>query len=145
MKAYSVDPRERVVAAVDAGEARPAIARLFRVSLATIKRYLQRRRATGGLLPGQSPGRTPELAPAQYPARARARACIPTTRWRSIARRGGPSRARRRRSGRCGGRSGVPGSRAKKSLVAAERDEAKRAAWRADAAPLAPGGPRLPR
>lgn len=38
MRAYSVDLRERIVAAVDAGEARPAIARLFQVSVATIKR-----------------------------------------------------------------------------------------------------------
>lgn len=70
MKAYSVDLRERIVAAVDAGLPRTEAARLFRVSLATIKRYLQRRRATGGLLPGQSPGRTPDIAPAQYPALA---------------------------------------------------------------------------
>ena len=65
-----MDLRERIVAAVDAGLPRTGAARLFRVSLATIKRYLQRRRATGGLLPGQSPGRTPESAPAQYPALA---------------------------------------------------------------------------
>jgi len=38
MKAYSEDVRERVVAAVDAGAARPVIARLLRVSQATIKR-----------------------------------------------------------------------------------------------------------
>lgn len=62
MKAYSVDLRERVVAAVDAGMPRPAAARLFRVSVATIKRYLKRRRETGDL--------TPEIAPALYPALA---------------------------------------------------------------------------
>jgi len=70
MRAYSVDLRERVVAAVDAGLPRPEAARLFRVSLATIKRYLQRRRATGGLRPGHAPGRTPSIAPAQYPTLA---------------------------------------------------------------------------
>lgn len=70
MKAYSVDLRERVVAAVDAGVPRPEVARRFRVSVATITRYLQRRRATGSLLPGRSPGRTPSSAPAQYPALA---------------------------------------------------------------------------
>jgi len=68
MKAYSVDLRERVVAAVDAGTARPAIARLFQVSAATIKRYLKQRRETGHLEPGRSPGRTPEIPPGQYPA-----------------------------------------------------------------------------
>lgn len=68
MSAYSVDLRERIVAAVDAGEARPAIARLFQVSVATIKRYLKQRREAGDLTPGRSPGRTPEIPPAQYPA-----------------------------------------------------------------------------
>ena len=68
MRAYSVDLRERIVAAVDAGAARPAIARLFQVSEATIKRYLKRRRATGSLVPGRSPGRPPEIPPEQYPA-----------------------------------------------------------------------------
>ncbi len=68
MKAYSVDLRERIMAAVDAGMPRAEAARTFRVSVATIKRYRQRRRATGGLTPGRSPGRTPEIGPAQYPA-----------------------------------------------------------------------------
>lgn len=70
MKAYSADLRERIVAAVDAGLPRVEAARRFRVSLATSKRYLRRRRATGGLLPGRSPGRTPDIVPAQYPALA---------------------------------------------------------------------------
>ena len=68
MRAYSVDLRERVVAAIDAGAARPVIARLFQVSEATIKRYLKQRRETGDLTPGRSPGRTPEIPPGQYPA-----------------------------------------------------------------------------
>ncbi len=70
MKAYSVDLRQRIVDAVDAGMPRREAARLFQVSAATIKRYLQRRRATGSLAPGRSPGRTPEIAPAQYPTLA---------------------------------------------------------------------------
>jgi len=49
---------------------RPEIARLFRVSEATIKRYLKRRRETGGLGAGRSPGRAAGVAPAQYPALA---------------------------------------------------------------------------
>lgn len=65
-----MDLRERVVAAVDGGMPRREAARTFRVSLATIKRYLQRRRERGGLAPGRSPGRAPEIAPAQYPALA---------------------------------------------------------------------------
>jgi transposase len=70
MKAYSAELRERVVAAVDGGVPRPEIARLFRVAEATIKRYLKRRRETGGLAAGRSPGRTPGIAPPQYPALA---------------------------------------------------------------------------
>ena len=70
MKAYSVDLRRRVVEAVDGGMPRPEVARLFQVSVAAIKRYLQRRRETGTLTPGRSPGRPPEIAPAQYAALA---------------------------------------------------------------------------
>ena len=68
MRAYSTDLRQRVVDAVDAGMPRPQVARVFRVSLATIKRYLKRRRETGDLTPGRSPGRPPAIAPARYPA-----------------------------------------------------------------------------
>jgi transposase len=70
MKAYSVDLRQRVLDAVDAGMPRPEAARLFQVSVATIKRYLKRRRETGSLTPGQSPGRTPEIGPDAYAALA---------------------------------------------------------------------------
>ena len=70
MSAYSVDLRERIMAAVDAGMPRTEAVRTFRVSVATIKRYRQRRRETGGLLPGHSPGRSPGIAPAQHPALA---------------------------------------------------------------------------
>ncbi len=58
------------MAAVDAGVPRAEIARLFRVSAATIKRYLKRRRERGDLAPGRSPGRPAGLGPAQYPALA---------------------------------------------------------------------------
>jgi len=70
MKAYSEDLRRRLVDAVDAGMARPEVARVFQVSAATIKRYLKQRRERGHLRAGRSPGRTPEIAPAQYPALA---------------------------------------------------------------------------
>jgi transposase len=56
MKAYSDDLRRRVVAAVDDGLARAEVARVFRVSLPTIKRWLRRRRETGGLAPLPRPG-----------------------------------------------------------------------------------------
>ena len=49
MRAYSEDLRMRVLAAVDGGLPRAEAARLFGVSLPTIKRYLKLRRETGGL------------------------------------------------------------------------------------------------
>ena len=52
MEAYSLDLRQRVVAAVEADElSRSEIAELFHVSTAWIRRLLQRYRATGALTP----------------------------------------------------------------------------------------------
>jgi transposase len=49
MRAYSMDLRERIVAAVDAGASQPDAAARFGVSLRSVERYLARRRATGSL------------------------------------------------------------------------------------------------
>jgi transposase len=49
MRAYSMDLRERVVAAVDAGMTQAQAAVRFGVSLRTVERYLARRRTTGSL------------------------------------------------------------------------------------------------
>ena len=57
MRPYSTDLRERVLAAVDAGARREEVAAVFGVSVPTIKRYLKRRRETGGLPPTPHPGR----------------------------------------------------------------------------------------
>ena len=51
MRAYSVDLRERVVAAVDGGMTQEQAAATFGVSVNTVGRYLGRRRATGSLAP----------------------------------------------------------------------------------------------
>lgn len=67
MQAYSVDLRERIVAAVDAGHARQEVARRFSVSPGTISNYLRLRRETGGLAPRPRGGGRPEIGPAQYP------------------------------------------------------------------------------
>jgi transposase len=62
MAPYSLDLRERVVAAVDHGEgSQREIARRFRVSLSLIVRLLQRRREAGTLAP-QPHGGGPRLA-----------------------------------------------------------------------------------
>src|SRR4051812_19819617 len=61
MKAYSMDLRERVVAACDRGEGtREEIAKRFCVGIAWVYRLLQRRRQTGSMAPkphrgGQKP------------------------------------------------------------------------------------------
>jgi transposase len=49
MRAYSMDLRERIVAAVDAGVPQAQVAQRFGVSLRTVERYLARRRVTGSL------------------------------------------------------------------------------------------------
>jgi transposase len=60
MKAYSLDLRERVVRAVDAGHSHTEITAMLNVSPATIKRYIKRRKETGGLAPYAIPGRPPK-------------------------------------------------------------------------------------
>ncbi|MDP9352503.1 MAG: helix-turn-helix domain-containing protein, partial [Chloroflexota bacterium] len=59
MKTYSVDLRQRIVEAVERGVPRSQVAEVFGVSLATIKRYLRRKRQTGDLTPKPRPGRPP--------------------------------------------------------------------------------------
>src|SRR4029078_5935586 len=52
MRAYSMDLRERVAAAVDEGDgSQRKIARMYRVSLSFVSRLLKRRRETGDLAP----------------------------------------------------------------------------------------------
>ena len=59
MRPYSKDLRLRVLAAVDVGTPREEVARTFSVSVPTIKRWLRRRRETGGVEPKPIPGRPP--------------------------------------------------------------------------------------
>ena len=57
MRAYSMDLRERVVAAVDRGTPRKEIVRTLGVSEPTIRRYLRLRRETGSVAPKPYPKR----------------------------------------------------------------------------------------
>lgn len=61
MKAYSMDLRERVLTAVDAGVPRPEIVRMLRVSLATIGRYVRLRREGHALEGKRHPGMRPRI------------------------------------------------------------------------------------
>jgi len=47
MRAYSMDLRKRIVAAIDAGLTQSQAAERFEVSLRTVERYLARRRSAG--------------------------------------------------------------------------------------------------
>lgn len=65
MRAYSMDLREHVVAAVQAGRRRGEVAVVFGISLRTVERYLQRQQRTGDLRPKPFPGRRREIPPEQ--------------------------------------------------------------------------------
>ena len=60
-KTIPVEVRERVVLAFDQGHTREEIAELYGVGVASISRFLTRRRETGSLSPSPRPGRTPIL------------------------------------------------------------------------------------
>jgi transposase len=62
MRAYSVDLRERVVKAADAGMPKSVIARTFSVCRATVSNYLALRNATGDIRPRPIPGRPAYIA-----------------------------------------------------------------------------------
>jgi transposase len=57
MRAYSMDLRERVLAAVDRGTPREEIVRTLGVSQPTIRKYLRLRRETGSVAPKPPPKR----------------------------------------------------------------------------------------
>lgn len=68
MKAYPVELRSRIVAAVDRGVGSlPAVAALFDVALHCVANYLQLRNETGSLAPRPDPGgRAPAIAEVRY-------------------------------------------------------------------------------
>ena len=66
MKAYSLDLRTRVLAAIDGGMSRAAV-RTFQVSLGSIKRWLRLRQTGGSLAPKPRTGKTASISAAQLP------------------------------------------------------------------------------
>jgi transposase len=64
MRAYSVDLRERIVAATEQGGSLRSIAQRFRVSAATVCRYTRQKRLRQTLAPKPSPGSKPHLGSA---------------------------------------------------------------------------------
>ena len=59
MKAYSQDLRERILTVVDEGKTLAEVAHQFKVSQATVKRYVRQRREKGHVQPKKIPGRPP--------------------------------------------------------------------------------------
>jgi transposase len=57
MRAYSEDLRKKIVAAIELGMSKAQDARLFDVSLSSVKRYSKTAREGGSLEPRKSPGR----------------------------------------------------------------------------------------
>ena len=70
MKPRSVDLREQVCRARDAGMPRTEVARLFGVSESSVTRWHRDWRAGRALAPKPRPGRPPRIARAEHPALA---------------------------------------------------------------------------
>ena len=77
MKQYSVDLRERLLRAIDAGLSCAEAARLFGVGTSTIARWRHQQATTGDLRPAPRPGRTPAIGAAQAAALAAQVAATP--------------------------------------------------------------------
>jgi transposase len=80
MKQYSVDLRERLLRALDAGLSAAEATRLFGVSSATLERWRRRQRQTGSVAPQPRPGRPRRISQGQEAALlAQVRACPDAT------------------------------------------------------------------
>ena len=81
MSAYSVDLRERVLAALDRGMSRSEVVTTFQVSLASLKRWHAARRDTGDVTPKPaSGGPSPRITPVHEAyLRAQVAACPDAT------------------------------------------------------------------
>ena len=65
---YSMDLRERAVAAVEGGMSRNAAAGQFRVAISTVIKWMARYRATGSVAPGQMGGHKPRSIRGEHEA-----------------------------------------------------------------------------
>ncbi|GAB4453663.1 MAG: hypothetical protein OHK0029_06870 [Armatimonadaceae bacterium] len=68
MKAYSLDLRERILAACDNGATAKEAAERFAVSHDTVQRYKRQRRERGTLAPKPIPGRVPHIKETEHEA-----------------------------------------------------------------------------
>ncbi len=68
MKAYSLDLRQRIVAAVEAGDSPAEVAEVFGVAVSTVYRYLALQDSQGNLTPKPIPGRPRSISSKDTPA-----------------------------------------------------------------------------
>jgi transposase len=61
MRAYSEDLRHKIVKAVERGMSKAQAARLFDMSLSSVKRYARITREGDSLTPKKGPGRPPKI------------------------------------------------------------------------------------
>ena len=61
MKAYSEDLRQKIVEATERGVSKAQAARLFNLSLSSVKRYARLACQGGSLAPGKGSGRPPKI------------------------------------------------------------------------------------
>ena len=133
MKQYPADFRDRLLRALDAGLARAEAARTFGVTERTMRRWQQRRRETGTVATTPRPGRQRRIgAEAEAALRAQVRSHPDATLaehcalWAATHGIDGQHRHHVARLASAGLAA------QKKSLIAAERDEAARQQWRED-------------
>jgi transposase len=61
MKAYSEDPRRKIVDAVERGMPKAEAARTFGVGISTVKRYATKAQRGESLVPGKAPGKRSKM------------------------------------------------------------------------------------
>ncbi len=139
MKPYPVDLRERLLQAEDAGLVRAEIARCFGISPRSLSRWRRLHREQGSPAPRPRPGRAPLLPPERWSAlRAQVAAHPDATLAEHCARWAAEQGARVSEATMSRLLARVGAATQKQTLIARERDEAERAAFRAGAAALAP-------
>jgi transposase len=70
MRAYSLDLRERIVAAVESGQSPEEVAERFAVSVASVYRYVQHSKQRASLAPKPPPGAKKKIPPSVLAALA---------------------------------------------------------------------------
>jgi transposase len=131
MQAYSLDLRERIVRCWQQGQTKPAIARLFMVSLSTVKRYITRFMTTGGIEPTQQrrmQGKLTKRLRIQLTRQVEQHADYTLAQHAALWNKGHQVQVSESCLSRALRRMGI--TRKKKTLEAVERDEAARAIFR---------------